>query len=107
MRLLPAPRKMISHSAPDPGAPLGVASATTVAALVAFTIARRPAEAADGTVLGADRADAIAGQYIVVLKDAPMDRPGVDRVAVDASPPATVVGSATSTRPRCAASRSR
>ena len=81
MRLLPAPRQVISQFRARPVRAAGVVSATTVAALVAFTIAATPAEAAVGTVVGADRANAIAGQYIVVLKDAKMDRTGVDRAA--------------------------
>ncbi len=81
MRLLPAPRQVIRQFRARPMRAAGVVSATTVAALVAFTIAATPAEAAVGTVVGADRANAIAGQYIVVLKDNGLDRAGVDRLA--------------------------
>jgi subtilisin family serine protease len=58
-----------------------VVSASTVAALVAFTIAAGPAEAAVGTVLSADPAKAIGGQYIVALKDTTMDRARVGSLA--------------------------
>ena len=83
MRLLPAPRQVIRQFRTRPIRVAGVVSATTVAALVAFTIAATPAEAAVGTVLGADRADAVAGQYIVVLKNGAMDRAGVGRLPLD------------------------
>jgi subtilisin family serine protease len=57
-------------------------AAAATAALLTVTLVATPADAGDeGQVLGADRSDAIAGQYIVVLKDNTMDRSRVDSIS--------------------------
>jgi subtilisin family serine protease len=57
-------------------------AAAATAALLSVTFFATPADAGDeGQVLGADRSDAIAGQYIVVLKDGAMDRSRVDSIS--------------------------
>ncbi len=81
MRLLPAPRQLIRHVRTRPVRSLSLLAGSTVAAVVAIMVAATPADAGVGTVLGADRADRIDGQYIVVLKDNGMDRGGVGRAA--------------------------
>jgi subtilisin family serine protease len=55
--------------------------AAVVTALLTVTMAATPAEADESPVLGADRADAIAGQYIVVLKDNTLNRGAVVQAA--------------------------
>jgi subtilisin family serine protease len=81
MRLLPAPRQIVSHLRTRPVRSLSLLAGSTIAAVVAMTIVATPADAGVGTVLGADRADRVDGQYIVVLKDNALDRGSVSRVA--------------------------
>jgi subtilisin family serine protease len=57
-------------------------AAAATAALLSVTFFATPADAGDeGQVLGAERSDAIAGQYIVVLTDGAMDRSRVDAIS--------------------------
>jgi subtilisin family serine protease len=80
MRLIP--RRLIVTYRAHPRRALGMFGAAATAALVTVTMVATPADAQDeGFVLGADRADAVAGQYIVVFKDAAMNKSTVDSMA--------------------------
>ena len=56
---------------------LGALVGATLALVLGVAMAASPAQAAEGTVLGAGQANAVAGSYIVVLKDAAMPAQGV------------------------------
>jgi subtilisin family serine protease len=73
MRLLP--RRLIETYHAHPRRAIAMLVAAGAAALIGITLAATPADAGDeGQVLGAERADAVAGQYIVVFRDKAMDR---------------------------------
>jgi len=52
-------------------------SGAAIAAVVAAAMVGTPANAAEGSVIGAGRPDAVAGSYIVVLKDGAVSSTGV------------------------------
>ena len=82
MRLLPAPRQVIRQfrTRPIRVARSGFGNDRRHDRAVHHRRDARP-RLPSAQVLGADRADAIAGQYIVVLKNGAMDRAGVGRLA--------------------------